>query len=295
MRRKIWDHFRIGAVSILLAGALLAVGCSKQEGSGREGVQPSNTPAPPETEVPIPSISPSAEPADTSKPSEEAKETAEPSGMTPELSGMTPEPTVKPAPKSWVKMACLGDSITDWGGIWIDVVQGKLSFEEMYNLGIAQSTIADTDKDPFYARYQSIPADSDLIFVFGGTNDFYQNIPLGAADSVNPGEFCGALNVLCTGLRQDYPDALLVFATPIQRTSAYGPGPNEAGLMLADYGEAMKAVCGGYGIPVIDLYNGSGITADNADSYLEDGLHPNAEGYQLLGEVIAAELKRWVK
>ena len=288
MQRKLWDYFRMGAVGILLVVALLAVGCSKQEEAGRDKAEPTKTPASPKTATSTPAASPSVKPADTMEPSEESENTGE-------SSGMTPEPTVKPATKSWVKMACLGDSITDWGEIWINVVQEKLSFEEMYNLGIAQSTIADSDKDPFYARYQSIPADSDLIFVFGGTNDFYQNIPLGAADSENPGEFCGALNVLCTDLRQEYPDALLVFATPIQRTSAYGPGPNEAGLMLADYGEAMKAVCGGCGVPVIDLYNGSGLTVDNADTYLEDGLHPNAEGYQLLGEVIAAELKRWMK
>ena len=29
-----------------------------------------------------------------------------------------------------------------------------------------------------------------------------------------------------------------------------------------------------------------------ADVYLEDGLHPNADGYRMLGEVIAAEWKR---
>ena len=64
------------------------------------------------------------------------------------------------------------------------------------------------------------------------------------------------------------------------------------GLMLEDYAEAMKTVCGGYGVKVLDLYHGSGITADNADAYLEDGLHPNADGYRMLGEVIAAEWKR---
>ena len=62
--------------------------------------------------------------------------------------------------------------------------------------------------------------------------------------------------------------------------------------MLEDYAEAMKTVCGGYGVKVLDLYHGSGITADNADAYLEDGLHPNADGYRMLGEVIAAEWKR---
>lgn len=240
-----------------------------------------STPEPEDSPKPVVSESPVVSPVVT-EPGQSPAPTPEP----------TLEPTPEPTPGPMKKIACLGDSITEWGPSWVENVRTSLGLEEAYNLGIAQSTIAASDQNPYYARYQEIPADSDIIFVFGGTNDYYQGIGIGSVDSEEPAEFSGALNVLCRGLKQSYPNAVIVFATPIQRTSSYGLGPNTSGLMLSDYCDAIQGVCGKYGIPVIDLFHGSGITVDNADAYLEDGLHPNAEGYRLLGDAIAGKLKK---
>ena len=42
-----------------------------------------------------------------------------------------------------------------------------------------------------------------------------------------------------------------------------------------------------YGLPVCDLYSNSGITALTLDTYTMDGLHPNDDGYERMGSVLA--------
>ncbi len=56
---------------------------------------------------------------------------------------------------------------------------------------------------------------------------------------------------------------------------------------------AMKQVGGEYKIPVIDLYNSNILDSHDAAviyNYMPDGVHCNAEGYQILARHIAAQL-----
>ena len=88
--------------------------------------------------------------------------------------------------------------------------------------------------------------------------------------------------------------------TPIHREVFAGQKtefqPNGAGLYLDQYVDAVKEVAEWYSIPVCDLYSISGLQPNNSNHkslYFSpnDGLHPKAEGHEVLARVIYNFLK----
>lgn len=65
----------------------------------------------------------------------------------------------------------------------------------------------------------------------------------------------------------------------------------EADALRRAKNEAIKEIADYYGIPVIDLWNKSGITPYNAKSHYKDWLHPNQYGYRRLAECVYRHLK----
>lgn len=60
--------------------------------------------------------------------------------------------------------------------------------------------------------------EADVIVVFGGTNDFgHGDAPLGTMSDRTPYTFYGACHVLIRKLLERYPEAELVFMTPLHR------------------------------------------------------------------------------
>lgn len=205
----------------------------------------------------------------------------------------------------------VGDSITAGSGTskTYHAYIGEMGvFQSVTEMGVPGSCIsAKSDygysNSPLISRYSSIP-DSDLIVVFMGTNDYGHETPLGSSSDTTDISFYGALNVVISGIQMQHPDSQLVFVTPLHR---YGFGtskitgakftfdsdPNGRGHALADYVAAIKAVCARYSVPVIDLFNQCPINPSNsADkaAYFPDGLHPNAEGHEIIAELILRNL-----
>ncbi|MBO4326452.1 MAG: SGNH/GDSL hydrolase family protein [Clostridia bacterium] len=210
----------------------------------------------------------------------------------------TPEQTDDPFSSGrWrgKKIAVLGDSITELGGFQPHLE--RLLGAEILSYGISGTTISGSFDMAFANRVTKIDKSVDLIVVFGGTNDFGADLALGDRDStrITFTTFYGALRLLCKRLKEKYPDAQYVFLTPTQRTvpSLSGSGDvNAQGATLEDYAEAIKFVCAEADIPVLDLYHQSAITQKTAAQYLYDGLHPNAAGFEVLGEEIATFLAK---
>lgn len=181
----------------------------------------------------------------------------------------------------------LGDSITAQyltnETQYIDLIKNALSCN-VINYGIAGNRIAKRDGDTSEAmcvRYTDMSNDLDVITIFGGTNDYNAQIPLGTDDSTDIYTFKGALNVLCVGLLNKYTNCQKIgFITPLQRNDDTN---------LIDYVNAIKTICAKYSIPVLDLYNNGGITCkinSTANGYLQDGLHPTAKGQRVIANKI---------
>ena len=209
---------------------------------------------------------------------------------------------------SEIKIACLGDSITQAVNLdtldhyqelaWPHILKEALGAEEVVNLGIGGSSIGRYWADAFVDRYTEIPEDTDLIFVMGGTNDGFcaSFVEFGNPGERAPRTLWGDLDELMDGLKEDYPDAEVIFLTPLPNgLQDYLKAERKYLMSQEKFPEVIITLAEEHGMEVFDLYNSNildGHDKDNILHLMPDGVHPNAEGYRILGEHVAAELIR---
>lgn len=183
-----------------------------------------------------------------------------------------------------------------------------------YGYGIGGSTIAD-GQDSMYLRVLDMNDTANLIFVFGGTNDFgTHNIEIGQQFltenntrqlNLDTKTFYGALNQMCLNLMEKFPNATYVLLTPIHRGN-FGNQKNELqanakGNYLEDYVQAILNVGKCFSIPVIDLYKEAKLYPLDIIQRLKyfagesDGLHPNTLGHRAIADFIYNKLKTIAK
>ncbi len=205
-----------------------------------------------------------------------------------------------------VSIACLGDSITEGSNLedmedyrqyaYPARLKEILKAKSVTNLGIGGSSIGRYWDKPFVERYKEIPQDTDLILVMGGTNDGFcmTQEDLGTMEERKARTFIGDLDELMRGLKESYPDAEIVFATPLPNV-LHDMLRKERDYLLPQGAivAAIKQLAAEYEIPVIDLYNSNILDTHDAAviyNYMPDGVHCNPAGYSLLAEHMAAEL-----
>ncbi|PJZ19300.1 hypothetical protein CEW46_23960 [Bacillus cereus] len=190
----------------------------------------------------------------------------------------------------------LGDSITQ--GVSTTKTYWQY-FCEKYglignNYGITGTNLAGTSNGnggSMLTRYPDMDATADLIIVYGGTNDFRNNITLGTMADRSNSTFYGSLHLLMDGLLTKYPNKGIGFITPLN----FDRSTNTSGATLKQYVQAIIEVGEYYSIPVFNLYANSGIIATKAEqksAYLDaSGLHPNAAGHLVLEK----RMESWMK
>ncbi len=206
-------------------------------------------------------------------------------------------------------MNILGDSIT-WGynpntGEQIEknysiLLKERLNLKELRNYGINSSTLADNkiSYEPMCNRYKNMDDNADIVAIFGGTNDYGREdfeVQLGKINDLGTATIYGALNNMCIGLKQKYPNSVIFFITPIQRAYIdrgcnfkYATNiKNRLKYSLEDVVNAIKEVCKKNNILVFDLYNNCDInTIEDCIKYIPDGLHPTEEYHKILANKI---------
>ncbi|MCM1263763.1 MAG: SGNH/GDSL hydrolase family protein [Butyrivibrio sp.] len=205
-----------------------------------------------------------------------------------------------------MKIACLGDSITAASNLedeedyelyaYPTVLKELLGAKEVYNLGIGGSSIGRYWSEPFVERYKEIPEDTDIIIVMGGVNDgFYASIEeFGSLEERAYGTFCGDLDELMKGIKTDYPNAAVFFATPMS-TALHGAimSQNPELLPQQTYVQAIETLSAEYGFEFIDLYNTGFLDSYDEnieEEFVPDSTHGNQAGYRVLAERFACEI-----
>ena len=208
------------------------------------------------------------------------------------------------------KIVFVGDSITCGVGT---TAEDKIFWNVLcarngatpYADGISGTRIAsylgddsEIPNDYFATRMDKWPLDADIIVIFGGTNDFgHGDAPFGTQDDRTPETYCGALHDLMSKLVTRYPDAAIVFMTPLHRTNEDDLVNDWIGKRhgrLVRYVDAIIETAAFYSIPVLDLYRVSGMQPRVPviqEKFVPDGLHPNDAGHGRLASCLESFLK----
>ena len=126
----------------------------------------------------------------------------------------------------------------------------------------------------------------DYLFINYGTNDWG-----GSVDLTNPNDTedtTTALGALRKGIRfllTAYPQLRIYAAAPLFRND--GTTPNQDGVTLRQYADAIIQCYKDFGIPCLDTYAELGVNQYNYTEWLADGVHPNVKGAELLGNKYA--------
>ena len=204
----------------------------------------------------------------------------------------------------------VGDSITegvggnvDSNGIklsYVNYVQDLLRFKEVINMGKAGRMIASHNNPELSIEVNEtslINLNAQTIVIYAGINDFLCEDELkiyGELDSGSTSGYCGQLQSFTKSLENNYPEKDFFFVTSYQilTTDSSVYKDFEGTPTLNDYMEPQRILAERYGYRVIELYN-TGFMSMNGkgnEYFFKDTIHPNIEGYRVLGEHIAAEI-----
>ena len=135
---------------------------------------------------------------------------------------------------------------------WLALLSKKYNID-MNNYGIGGSTVSNyvtEGRNPMCDRYQKMANNNpDIVILEGGRNDFSHDVSIGDVDSRDTTTFSGALNVIIDGLKEKYPNAMIICLsnwnfpdTKFERT-------------YTDYAYAMEAVAEKQGVYFIAAYD----------------------------------------
>jgi lysophospholipase L1-like esterase len=201
----------------------------------------------------------------------------------------------------------LGDSITagyvpnaSLNGGWPTILSRNVGIT-VYNEGVSSATIQNggaNDSISFVNRSATIDfSRANDVVIFGGTNDFAQNLPIGNISDNTSNSLYGSMNIIFSNIYTSNPNAKVYIVLPMWRARITGGNvdvgttANSIGLLLKDYCEALKNVANKYNVPYLDTYHNMGINNINSANWLSDGLHPNDAGYAHLANLIGNFVK----
>lgn len=214
-----------------------------------------------------------------------------------------------------VKITILGDSLTEGSNLdeaerdkysYPAILKDLLSCKEIVNLGIGGSTISSAGANAMVERWTDIPKDSDIIIVFGGSNDclFENKWDYGELEyehRMTDGTFCGDLDKLLSKIEYVYQEhneenyCKLICINPpstILNDGVYAIDPGNMVQQKA-FAEAINEIAPAYNFEVIDFYNNNILNSHDRDvneQFMPDGIHGNAEGYRIMAEHIASQI-----
>ena len=148
---------------------------------------------------------------------------------------------------------------------------------------------------PRMERMVATTENPDIVLIYGGTNDYNGNWTIGKVTDKDRSTYYGAIHELIELSLINYPEAKLVFVTPIKRCD-YGNGGSDDNTgfrryELDAYVDAMIAACEYHDIDCIDLYNNeqANLIGKRVD-YIRDGVHMTEAGHEIFSKVLLAEL-----
>lgn len=205
-------------------------------------------------------------------------------------------------------MVIYGDSISTTefsGGGYEAGLKARLALKSLKNYAVsATSLCAISEKNEVptsgirLARENPPAADTELVLVWYGTNDWYWGAALGTLAEKSDDTFFGAMDEIVSIIRSNAPNAKIVWLTPVFRVGLEGSSqdaydcPNASGHTLFDFYKAVKEGCDYYALQCLDMHVECNIHHHNREALLADGVHPSLAGYKVVLDTICNYLEK---
>ena len=155
---------------------------------------------------------------------------------------------------------------------------------QLHNLAVAGSTIRTSKPLNILTQLKNCTINSaDYVLINGLTNDAYSFVivnELGEVTSdfdaqIDTNTFCGGFEETLKTAKEKWPTANIIYIT----THINGNRNYEAQNILT---ELALEMCEKWEVEVVDIYHNSGLDTfeDKSGTYINDGSHPNTEGYK---------------
>ena len=196
-----------------------------------------------------------------------------------------------------IKVACIGDSITYGHGIsgWARnnypaTLQKLLGKEyNVRNYGYKGATVLDSGKKPYTESKQyklSLEFDADILIIMLGTNDTRKDTFTDEYDLM------AQYDSLIESYKEQNPGIRVILCTPPQAFSSDSKSSGETsfGVRSALIPTIRNYICSyavANGYEVVDIYD---ITANHAEWFEKDGVHPSNDGARAIAEAIAKKI-----
>lgn len=194
------------------------------------------------------------------------------------------------------KILIIGDSIStdSYGNYkkWVtDLIEKGILSESCVTNNSVHATgylaIYDSGNNTFMDRLTAVADKStyDMVVIFGGTNDYIQNIPMGTESGDATAEFAAAVKALFEYLIENFTQAKICIISPLR---TYATWVNTQNLYETDYFSKIREIAKEYCFPILNLTEESGFcpyitTFRNMWTLLpsgqtdHDGVHPTEE------------------
>lgn len=202
--------------------------------------------------------------------------------------------TVNPPKTAWT----IGDSIFDWydnsehDAIQCLLIESGYSNHCLNNIGNATISglnndgigIVDHIESGVYDGFYDMYGEPDLILIFRGTNDVNHGQVRPDLARKKPVE--QAIKDVCAYFSTNYPNARIVWATPLWRETIDLP-------VLDEFRQLLHDLCPQYGVEVFDLHlvePFASLDGANYKTLLPDGVHPSHRGSFYMKDAFVAYL-----
>ena len=199
---------------------------------------------------------------------------------------------------SFDRVLVLGDSISaDYYGSYIKWVTAlteagffpaSTTNDSIHATGFVAEYTAEGDVDnSFVHRIEAVAEKEsyDLVVVFGGINDYIQNVPMGESGGDRTANFVPAVDHFFDYLVENFSQAKIAVLSPLR---TYNTNANTAGHFQTEYADYIRQAAKKYCLPVLNLTEESGFRPFQdtfrakwtlvPEGYEDaDGVHPNEE------------------
>lgn len=214
-----------------------------------------------------------------------------------------------------VSITILGDSLSQASNLdeeernqfaYPVLLKEILGCKEVVNMSIGGSSVSRAGNDAMVERWDDISRNTDIIIVFGGTNDclFENKWQFGNIEydsRMKEETFCGDLDEMVGGIRYKYHShndenyVKLLYINPpstVLNDAVYAIDPGNM-VHQREFAKAINEIVPAYEFEIIDFYNNNILNTHDKrvqEEFMPDGIHGNAEGYRIMAEHIASQI-----